>query len=136
MFPPLESYKFPRDILGDPLLDAALAPRRLDANCAACRDPGANHSGIVLRHQVTGSGCSPLPAECADMILSQSVLTYVPNLDGQYRSMARLLKPGGFMTHQNDYSVELLFGCRILEQSLGMLRNHVVAARTEATLRD
>lgn len=110
LFPPLDCYKFPSHILGDRILEAALAPRRLDNLRAACRDPSAHDRGIVIRHHVTrDAGVSCLSAECADMIVSQSVLIYMPDLDGQYRSMSRILKPGGYMTHQNDYSIELSF---------------------------
>jgi SAM-dependent methyltransferase len=107
--PALSSYEFPTDVLNDQRLGQALDRRRLDAMRAACRNPGKELDGVLLRHVTTQSGRHALPDDYADMILSQSVLTYVPDLEDLYRAMYRWLKPGGCMTHQCHYSVDLTF---------------------------
>jgi SAM-dependent methyltransferase len=107
--PPLPSYKFPTEIFSEPHLRASLAPERLEAIRAACRAPGSECQGVLLRHHTVRSGTPALPDGYADMILSQAVLLYVPDLESVYASMVRLLRPGGFMTHQNDYRISPSF---------------------------
>jgi hypothetical protein len=107
--PKLASYEFPAEILTDQRLDAALSTARLDAIRAACRDPGSVHDGISIQHHVLQSLKNELRTGFADMVLTQGVLLYVPDLEEEYQLMSSWLKPGGFMTHQNDYRVEPSF---------------------------
>ncbi|MCC6124176.1 MAG: hypothetical protein IT426_04395 [Pirellulales bacterium] len=103
--PNLAGYKFPSEILSDRLLAKTLEPNRLDAIRAACRDPGNEHRGISLRHHVISDPTDELPNDFADLVLTQGVLLYVPDIENEYRCMSAWLKPGGFMSHQNDYRV-------------------------------
>jgi hypothetical protein len=38
-----------------------------------------------------------------DLVLSQSVLEYPPDLEGMYSEMCRWLEPGGIMSHEIDF---------------------------------
>jgi hypothetical protein len=107
--PRLTSYKFPSDILTEDRLAEALEPARLEAVHAACREPGSMHRGIAIQHKVMPFPSDILPNGYADMVLSQGVLLYVPDLESEYRCMAAWLKPGGYMSHQNDYRAEPSF---------------------------
>ncbi len=103
--PSLTSYQFPHDVLSETHLCRSLHPRRLHSIRAACRQPGTKQHGISISHHVLELVSPPFAAHLADAIISQGVLLYVPDLDQQYRFMSECLRPGGFMSHQNDYSI-------------------------------
>ena len=101
----MNRYEFPSDILSEDLLCQALQPERVDAIRKACREPGAEHHGICIHHHVIDTSCPAITVPSADALISQGVLLYVPDLEQQYQFMSEWIKPGGFMSHQNDYSI-------------------------------
>jgi hypothetical protein len=103
--PPLASYRFPAPWLTDERLDASLAQDRVESLRAAVthRAVGSPPGGIEIRHHVVRSYRDRLPSIAADMILSQAVLMYVPDLAEAYQAMFGWLRPGGWMSHQISY---------------------------------
>ena len=102
--PYLDNYAFPFHILTNERLAAALKEDRI----ASLRDALATlnaKSGpeAPFRYLVPWDDDACLETESADMILSQAVLEHVDQLASTYRSMHRMLKPDGFLSHQIDY---------------------------------
>ncbi|MBL8550369.1 MAG: hypothetical protein JNJ73_10310 [Hyphomonadaceae bacterium] len=101
--PLLENYAFPHDLLTPERLAQSLAPARvarlrraletLDESvftyCAPWPGGGAASSGL---------------AGAVDMIVSQAVMLYADDLVGLYAEQAAWLKPGGFMSHQLEFT--------------------------------
>jgi len=102
--PALESYRFPRDILPDARVDAALAPDRVDAIRRALLGEVRPGDPVEIRYRVPWNDDAVIEAESVDLILSQAVLEHVDDLPGTYAAMVRWLKPGAVMTHKIDYS--------------------------------
>lgn len=101
--PALHSYDFPGSILGQERLDRALTFERLDAIRSALANPARSHScGVSLRYLVPWDRAS-VPQATADLVLSQAVMQYVPDLDEVYGAMCKWLKPGGWMSHAIDF---------------------------------
>jgi len=101
--PRLASYAFPQGILGAERLDAALEPARLEAiRSAISRLPERKAEVAMVSYHVPWHAHS-VAAGSADLILSQSVLEYSPDLPSLYADMARWLKPGGVMSHEIDF---------------------------------
>lgn len=98
----LDARLFPGHLLTEEVLATTLAAPRLAAIRAALADPGAEHDGISIRYIVPWSDPAVLEPESVDLVLSQSVLEHVVDLEGTYRALARWLRPGGWMSHQVD----------------------------------
>jgi SAM-dependent methyltransferase len=98
----LDARLFPGSVLTEARLDAALAPRRLAMleDAVSRMDSPTPHP--ALRY-VTGDR-SVVPAGEADLVFSHVVLSLVDDLEGAYREFARWLKPGGWMSHQIDFT--------------------------------
>lgn len=77
-------------------------PERQAAIAAALE--GATESKDAPVAYVTPWECARVPREAYDLVLSHSVLEYVEDLDTVFASMAMMLKPGGWMSHQVDFS--------------------------------
>ncbi len=139
LHPQLEDYSFPHHLLTAERMNEALEPDRVASIRAACRKPGTPCGGIELRHVTVGDGEPDIPAASVDLILSQSVLTLVPDLDELYGRMYGWLRPVGVMTHQLDYNVDLTFsdarywnshwGCSDLKWSLLKWRQAMIVNR-------
>src|SRR5579862_6161500 len=100
--PLLDSYEFPSQILLKNDLDRLLAQGRLEA---------IKHSILKMQEQgsmvsyVTGVlGQQTIPQHSVDMVFSQAVLEYVEPLLDTYCLMNTWLRPGGFISHQIDFS--------------------------------
>lgn len=100
--PYLESYEFPRAILGDQRLDAALEPARLE-EIRSGLVKGDGGDGITIRYIVPWDDPAVVREGSVDMVYSQAVLEHVDDLRRTYGALFRWLKPGGFMTHQIDF---------------------------------
>jgi hypothetical protein len=103
--PRLKSYKFPSHILSPERLDEALSAPRIQHLCDAIRGakPSPALSYIVPWHEA--EGLEKLSHGLAfDMIFSQAVLEHVDNLSMTYEMLYRWLKPGGFMSHDIDFT--------------------------------
>jgi len=100
MQPQLADYSFPHHLLPDTLLDAALAPERVESIRESLRHPGPQ-SRIV--YQAPWTDPALIRPGSVDMIFSQEVLEHVTDMSGVYEAMRRWLAPDGVMSHQIDY---------------------------------
>jgi hypothetical protein len=100
--PSVDSYEFPRHILTDRMLDAALAPTRLEAICRALEAPSSN-GPITVRYIAPWFDATQMAGRRVDWILSQAVLEHVDDLDQAYQAFAEWLAPNGLMTHEIDF---------------------------------
>jgi hypothetical protein len=101
--PALDSYVFPFGILGHERLDGALAGQRVDAIRTALANPSGGGTRGATFHYVVPWRRESVPAGAADLVLSQAVMQYVPDLDDAYACMHHWLKPGGWMSHAIDF---------------------------------
>ncbi len=100
--PILESYKFPSHIVNQEVLARLLDPKRIERLRQSILH--MNEPGSMIGY-VTGSARpKSLPSESLDMIFSQAVLEYVESLLEMYQLMSLWLRPGGFVSHQIDFS--------------------------------
>jgi SAM-dependent methyltransferase len=101
--PPLRSYAFPEEILTPARLNVALAPQRLDTIRAALSNPATSLSGRGPVWYIAPWQPDWIGSGAIDLILSQTVLEFPPDLAGLYQQMYRWLKPGGIMSHEIDF---------------------------------
>lgn len=98
----LDEHGFPADILTDRWLDETLHPSRIDAIENAILNPGQQFDGISAEYVAPWMGRDVIARESVDVILSQSVLEHVSDLDATYETCAAWLRPGGWISHQAD----------------------------------
>ncbi|MBW3568304.1 MAG: class I SAM-dependent methyltransferase [Proteobacteria bacterium] len=96
----LDENLFPSHILPEEHLDACLSDERI----AAIRQSIREESDEGPVRYVTPWEVDALPAESADCVMSHSVLEHVTDHEMVYRAMAHWLKPGGWTSHQIDFS--------------------------------
>ncbi|MGC8605873.1 MAG: hypothetical protein ACP5VS_19580, partial [Desulfomonilaceae bacterium] len=107
--PPLKTYDFPTHILDDGHLKKCLSLERVQLikealkNAFSGSDQKQNLK-IGIFYIAPWSDRTVLPQSCADMILSNTVLQCVDNLKDIYESFDYWLTPGGFMSHNIDFS--------------------------------
>jgi len=101
--PTLPSYAFPTDILTPALLDATLAPSRLDVIRSSIKNPATTPRGSGTVCYLAPWQPSVIESGVVDLVLSQTVMELVPDLAGVYSEMCRWLKPGGVMSHEIDF---------------------------------
>lgn len=99
----LDSSLFPHQILREPLLREALAPDRVaDLKAALSRmDPGERDAPIQMVAPWRGKAHEFVPE--FEMLLSHSVLQYMSDIELFFNACMRLLRPGGWMSHQVDF---------------------------------
>ncbi len=100
--PTLASYRFPADILPAERMAALLGPARVAALRDSIRCPSQSLSDAGLCYLAPWQPGS-VPSQSVDLILSQTVLEYAPDLAGLYDEMVRWLKPSGVMSHEIDF---------------------------------
>lgn len=101
VYPQLDSYGFPSDVLTDERLDSALDADRI----GRLRDSVVDMHGedSVIQYRVPWFDSSVLEKNAVDMIFSQAVLEHVDDLTKTYKAMYSWLSPSGFMCHQVDF---------------------------------
>lgn len=98
------SEGFPAHILTDDLLTTTLSEDRLAMiRRAISGKPNANDS-VTIRYMVPWSDESVITENTVDVIVSHSVLEHVVDLPDTYKALYSWLKPGGFMSHQIDFT--------------------------------
>ena len=110
--PPLQHLRFPSAILSDTHLEKCLAPERLAALRAALTQLSSDESCVTRRimdaspitYRVPWFDENVIVASSLDMIFSQAVLEHVDDLPHTYQALYRWLRPGGFMSHQIDFT--------------------------------
>jgi hypothetical protein len=99
----LDESLFPSAILTKARLEQSLASERVDrirallAGTAPCDTLG-------LRYIVPWDDPTVVQSESIDVVISQSVLEHVQDLDKTYAALERWLRPGAMMSHQIDFS--------------------------------
>lgn len=98
----LDSNLFPGHILTDSVLCTTLAKERTKA----IRDALLNISeeGSIIRYVAPWNDTPVIRKESVDVILSHSVLEHVTDLEKTYKACSLWLKPGGWMSHQVDFT--------------------------------
>ena len=100
----LRGKLFPHHILTPERLERSLAPQRVDAIRHRIQDSAMNTPDLSLQYMVPWNDPSVVRSDSVDLILSHSCLEHVDDLDVTYDSMALWLRPGGFMSHQIDFT--------------------------------
>lgn len=100
----LEDGLFPHRILHAPLLQASLAPARIAAIRAeiAAGLPGGERA--FIRYRVPWGAPEPAEAGSADLVISHSVMEHVDDMAALHRACAAWLRPGGWFSHQIDFT--------------------------------
>jgi hypothetical protein len=101
VYPQLDSYSFPSDVLTDERLDSALKADRIGRLRDSVVDMHGEES--VIQYRVPWFDSSVLEKDAADMIFSQAALEHVDDLAKTYGAMYSWLNPSGFMCHQVDF---------------------------------
>ena len=103
--PRLSSYDFPSRILPEDRLQVLLSQERLKAirNALEQMTPEGDQSELIS-YTVPWSSLTKQDESSIDMILSQAVMMHIEDLQGSYGTMFNWLRPGGFMSHQIDFS--------------------------------
>jgi hypothetical protein len=101
VYPQLDSYGFPSEVLTDQWLDSALNADRIGRLRESVVDMSGGDS--VMQYRVPWCDSSVLEENAVDMIFSQAVLEHVDDLAETYQAMYSWLRPSGFMCHQIDF---------------------------------
>jgi hypothetical protein len=100
--PPLESYEFPAEALSPARLQVTLHSNRVEAIRAAIEHADeTTHRGPLVYIAPWKPGV--IEPGTVDLVLSQSVLQYPPELEGLYCEMCDWLRPGGVLSHEIDF---------------------------------
>ena len=106
-FPPIDHYLdqrlFPAAALDEAWLEGALERSRLARIEAAVRAVGSGDPDAMIRY-CTWSAPQPVADGSVDLVFSHVVLNHVEDLEGLYAKCARWLRPGGWMSHQVDFT--------------------------------
>ena len=105
--PRLKSYDFPDGILLREQLGPALADERVECirQCLTRWD-GHEQNGIRIRYVAPWNDPEVVEKASVDFLMSHAVLMYIDDLPGTFRIFAQWLKPGGFMSHQIDFTAD------------------------------
>jgi SAM-dependent methyltransferase len=104
--PSLEVWDFPAFVLESSALEQALAPPRLRELRAQLAQ--LDHGCSVIRYTVGLDAQQNIPEESVDFVISQAVMERVNDLPRAYRTIARLLRPGGLSSHSIDFGEPLI----------------------------
>jgi SAM-dependent methyltransferase len=106
-FPPfdhlLDERLFPGTILDDARLESALAPARIACIERAMRAVPSDDPDPLLEYH-TWSTLRPVADGTADFVFSHVVMNHVDDLADVYGRCGRWLAPGGWMSHQIDFT--------------------------------
>lgn len=98
----LNGQLFPSHILTNDSLIASLSPNRIAMIREILAGKRPDNSNISINYIVPWITSNKIREETVDVIISHSVLEHVNDLSSVYMSLFKLLKPGGFMSHQLD----------------------------------
>ena len=99
----LDARLFPSHILDDRRLGAALAPERLARIEHAVEALATPAPDPAIRYY-TWDHALDIAEGSVDLVFSHVVMNQVDDLDATYRHCARWVKPGGWMSHQIDFT--------------------------------
>jgi SAM-dependent methyltransferase len=84
-------------------LERALAPERVARIEEAVRGIGRGDPAAMIPYS-TWSTAQPVAPGSVDLVFSHVVVNHVDDLESLYASCARWLRPGGWMSHQVDFT--------------------------------
>ncbi|RJQ55002.1 MAG: methyltransferase domain-containing protein, partial [Desulfobacteraceae bacterium] len=94
---------FPSHILTEDLLRTSLSEERVQRIRDGIKNPESQDERLTIKYIVPWSDAGSIVKESVDVIVSQSVMEHVTDLDSTYRCLYLWLKPGGMMSHQIDF---------------------------------
>ena len=95
---------FPEGILSDSHLQRTLDPSRVARLKADIDDRQAGAADTSMELIAPWQQRAEEFKQEFDLVMSHTVLQYMADLHGYFRHCARLLKPGGWMSHQIDFA--------------------------------
>jgi hypothetical protein len=101
IFPQLQDYSFPHELLDPDWLAKCLAPQRVESIRSALNGTGA---ASRLRYVAPWDDAQAIVAGSVDWAFSQAVLEHVDDVTGTYIALQKWLRPGGIMSAMIDYS--------------------------------
>jgi hypothetical protein len=104
IFPKLTSYEFPKDILSDEIIDAALKPERIASIKNALVNPANGSSDIEVQYFVPWTAAGIIRNNSVDFVISQAVMEHIVNLDEAYSAIYQWLRMGGGISMEIDFS--------------------------------
>ena len=99
----LDKSLFPSHILTKDLLRTTLSRGRILNIRNAIKNPQNQNGPVSINYIVPWSDASQIDEGMVDVIISQSVMEHVSDIDATYRCLYLWLKPGGMMSHQIDF---------------------------------
>jgi SAM-dependent methyltransferase len=101
LYPKLDRYDFPAQILGEATLRESLAAERI----AAIRSSIARseHDESMISYKAPWNAPEVINEGTVDFIYSQAVLEHIDALEEVYAAMRKWLRPDGIMSHQIDF---------------------------------
>jgi len=99
----LDARLFPSDILDDRRLAAALAPGRIERIDRAVRAVALAEPDPMIEYH-TWSSLRAVPDASVDLVFAHVVMSQVSDLEDVYARCGRWVKPGGWMSHQIDFT--------------------------------
>ena len=100
----LDARHFPSAVLDEARLSRSLAPDRVAAIRDAVESAGKPDGNGMIEYRVPWSDPSVVRTASVDLIISHSVMEHVGDVEGTYAACASWLRPGGWMSHQVDFS--------------------------------
>lgn len=100
----LDENLFASAILSDAVLERSLAPSRIDRIRAILEERDGRADEITITYQAPWYEDGVIEQQSVDLILSHAVLQSVFDLERTYAALGAWLKPGGFMSHQIDFT--------------------------------
>jgi len=105
----LDERSFPSHILTEEVLENALQPSRIhqirnQIELAGDATDETNHAGPTISYIVPWDEKQVMRPESVDLIISHSVLEHVADIEGTISACNSWLRPGGWMSHQIDFT--------------------------------
>jgi SAM-dependent methyltransferase len=99
----LDERLFPSHILDESRLARALAPKRLERIDHAVRAAALGHPDPMIEYHTWSTPRPVAPCE-ADLVFSHVVMNHVDDLERVYGLCGQWVRPGGWMSHQIDFT--------------------------------
>ncbi len=104
LFPCLDDYSFPKDLLRKERLEAALTEERITLLRRNLQGERTQADSIpAVRYIAPWNSTSLVEPNSVDFIFSQAVMEHADDLQVCYDAMYSWLKPGGMISHEIDF---------------------------------